>query len=621
MAASAVIGSLRVNLGIDTAAFTKGLSGVQGSLDRVGKTLQQWGGKMSTYVTAPLAGAGVAVTAAMSGMARDVEGLTKAAQLSDAGFESFQRLAFAAETVGIESAKLADIYKDVNDKVGDFMATGGGPMKDFFENIAPKIGLTAEAFKNLSGPQSLQLYYDSLAKAGASQQDMTFYMEAIANDATALIPLLRDGGKAFEELGAKAAVLSEADATGLRGYNEAMRDFGESMQRLTIAVAKSGLVETLTSVVNTVSDWITTLSNANPELVKWGGIVAGVFAVGGPLLVGLGLFASALTLISWPVVLVAGGIGLLAAAVIKFWPEIEKAGAAISTFVSGAWAKFEAAWDGMVAKVHAVKDSIVAFAASIPGVFANLAGQMAEIGGQIIDGLWQGLKAKWESVKGWVTGVANWIPDIFRKETDTHSPSRVMHAIGVDIMEGLRLGMDSVGGAIETTATGTADTVAGVFESLGGALAGFLDKTKSTSEKLRDLFKTLVNSIFSMMGNGGGVLGGLFKGIVGGILGSRGGASFDVGGFSAIDSSLSAFKTAPTSAGAVSRAGQRAGGGVSDVRVWVDQDGNWQAAVERIAQGPATRAAAKAVSAIPSVSEKTRNDGWRKLRPQTAGAY
>ena len=121
------------------------------------------------------------------------------AKLSGESFENFQALAGGAKKVGVENSKLGDIFKDVNDKIGDFIQTGGGPMKDFFENIAPKIGVTAEQFKNLSGKDALQLYYDSLEKVNLSSQDMTFYMEAIASDATALIPLLKNGGKAWAE--------------------------------------------------------------------------------------------------------------------------------------------------------------------------------------------------------------------------------------------------------------------------------------------------------------------------------------------------------------------------------------------------------------------------------------
>jgi len=46
--------------------------------------------------------------------------------------ESFQRLAIGANRLGISNEKLADIFKDVNDRVGDFIHTGAGPLAGFF---------------------------------------------------------------------------------------------------------------------------------------------------------------------------------------------------------------------------------------------------------------------------------------------------------------------------------------------------------------------------------------------------------------------------------------------------------------------------------------------------------
>src|SRR5690606_23962324 len=202
---------------------------------------------------------------------------------ANAGFEDFQRLAHAARTVGIESDKLADIYKDVNDRVGDFVQTGGGPMADFFENIAPKVGITAEAFKNLSGPQALQLYYDSLVKAGASQQDLTFYLEAMASDATALIPLLAQGGEGFRALGEGAAVIREDQAAGLKAYNDALRAMGEALKALTIAIATSGILEFVTQLVQGATSLIQTLSQTNPQILQWSVVIGGVAAAIGPV--------------------------------------------------------------------------------------------------------------------------------------------------------------------------------------------------------------------------------------------------------------------------------------------------------------------------------------------------
>lgn len=141
---------------------------------------------------------------AIRGAARQAKEIQNLANLAGVTAEEFQKLAIASDTVGFSQEKVADIFKDVNDKFGDFMATGAGPLKDFFENIAPLVGVTADQFANLSGPQALQLYVESLERAGVSQQQMTFYMEALANDATNLIPLLRNGGEEMRRLGDEA---------------------------------------------------------------------------------------------------------------------------------------------------------------------------------------------------------------------------------------------------------------------------------------------------------------------------------------------------------------------------------------------------------------------------------
>lgn len=167
--------------------------------------------KMSKNVAVFTTGIGLAGAAVAAASARMVQSATAAAteiqnlsRLAGAAPEQFQKLAAAAETVGVEQEKLADIFKDVNDKFGDFVTTGAGPLRDFFETIAPQVGVTAEQFARLSGPESLQLYVDSLERAGVSQQQMTFFMEALASDATALVPLFSKNGEALQALGDEA---------------------------------------------------------------------------------------------------------------------------------------------------------------------------------------------------------------------------------------------------------------------------------------------------------------------------------------------------------------------------------------------------------------------------------
>ncbi|MCU4601858.1 transglycosylase SLT domain-containing protein [Acinetobacter ursingii] len=163
--------------------------------------------------------------------------LQKYATLSGTGVEDFQYHAAGAKTVGIEMDKLGDIYKDVRDKVGDFIANGGGELQDFFENVAPKVGVTAEQFKKLSGPEALQLYVDSLQKAGVSQNEMVFYLEAIANDATLLLPLLQNGGEGWKKYGDQAknagAILGQNVVVDAVKAKNAINTFKTNMEGAT----------------------------------------------------------------------------------------------------------------------------------------------------------------------------------------------------------------------------------------------------------------------------------------------------------------------------------------------------------------------------------------------------
>lgn len=166
-----------------------------------------------------------------SQMARDIRILSQAANTTA---EDFQRMAFGAQRFGIEQEKLSDILKDTTDRVGDFIQTGGGPMADFFEKIAPKVGVTADQFAKLSGKDALQLYVNSLENANLSQADMVFYMEAIASDSTRLLPLLSGNGRAMQQFA------NEADKLGIVLSNFDMQQLEVANEQLNVAFQVMG---------------------------------------------------------------------------------------------------------------------------------------------------------------------------------------------------------------------------------------------------------------------------------------------------------------------------------------------------------------------------------------------
>lgn len=209
-------------------------------------------------------------------------------RLAGVATDDFQILAATSANFGISQEKLADILKDVNDKFGDFTEAGSGPLKDFFEYIAPQVGLTADAFADMSSDQKLGAYVAALEKANVSQSEMTFYMEAIASDSTALVAAFRDNGAAIDEMRQKADklgfVLDEeliANAAEAKGELALMAQvISANLSQVLVelapilvgtATAVAGFVTNIVAAIEAVQEFInptTDLEIATDNLVK-----------------------------------------------------------------------------------------------------------------------------------------------------------------------------------------------------------------------------------------------------------------------------------------------------------------------------------------------------------------
>ncbi len=215
--------------------------------------------KTAGAAAAAIGAAGTAVvgfTTAMAGAVRETEILSTTAGLS---IDSFTEMAHAANMAGISNEQLSDQLKDVNDKVGDFLTTGGGPLVDFFDKIAPKVGITADNFRDLNSKDALQLYVSSLEAANVSQSEMTLFMEAIANDATKLIPLFEGQGAAMAAAANDAAFLGVTMSDQLVAKSKNVRD---GMDRAGKAVKGFGL-----SIASELMPFIAPLANGFADAV------------------------------------------------------------------------------------------------------------------------------------------------------------------------------------------------------------------------------------------------------------------------------------------------------------------------------------------------------------------
>ncbi|WP_162626611.1 hypothetical protein [Acinetobacter sp. CFCC 10889] len=209
-------------------------------------------GAAATAFGALLAGASVAgVYEYITGIMQAADELDAFAKLANSSVSQFQYFSKGAASAGIEMEQFADQMKDMQDRIGDFQQSGGGPLADFFENIAPLIGVTIQQFQKLSGPEAMQLFYDSLVKVGATKNDIKFYMEGIISDSSKLIPLLENGGAGFKRFGDNALAAGSIMSTDVvNGLSEANKNLMMMMEHWT--GLKVALVENVAPAISFV---------------------------------------------------------------------------------------------------------------------------------------------------------------------------------------------------------------------------------------------------------------------------------------------------------------------------------------------------------------------------------
>jgi len=249
----------------------KELSGASMSFDLLGKAAARLG---------PLL-AGAFAVSGLQNIAQSAIDIGNLSDVAGVSAEKFQGLAFAASNFGVEQDKLADILKDVNDKFGDYVQTGAGPLADFFENIGPKVGLTAKNFADLSSDQKLGAYINALEKANLSQADMTFYLEALASDATLLKGAFANNGAELDRLTKKfsdaGAVMSQDMINKAKEAKEEF-DLASKVISAQFSIALADLLPVITDLASFIAtaasnigvfyEAIQKLINPNYELEK-----------------------------------------------------------------------------------------------------------------------------------------------------------------------------------------------------------------------------------------------------------------------------------------------------------------------------------------------------------------
>lgn len=210
----------------------------------------------------------IGIATAFIGLAVNIESLKSQlvilADLSGTSVQEFQKLSTAFKTVNVDADKTADILKDVNDKVGDFILTGGGEFKDIFDKVLAPLGKTRVELAELGPGGVLLAVAEGLEQIGANGQETTFVLEALANDATLLLPLLKNNGAELRnislEIENKGLLLTDSEVQALRDANTELSEMA-SLFANVFTKAKGVLAEFLFG-----DDFPETIGGVNTEI-------------------------------------------------------------------------------------------------------------------------------------------------------------------------------------------------------------------------------------------------------------------------------------------------------------------------------------------------------------------
>lgn len=117
--------------------------------------------------------------------------------------EDFQSLAFATKQYGINAEQIADISKDIADRIGEFSAAGTGTFQDYADVMKltkKEARAVAMEFESLSSEQVIGKMVSQMEDAGVSGNKMTFVLESMGNDLSRLIPLFSNNSSELNKM-------------------------------------------------------------------------------------------------------------------------------------------------------------------------------------------------------------------------------------------------------------------------------------------------------------------------------------------------------------------------------------------------------------------------------------
>jgi len=242
------LGTLTIDLIAKVGGFVQGMDKAERSSQKWREQVKKDAKEVSSSIIAVgaaaataavgIGAAGLAIVKNTAQQVTEADRWAKSLKMSTQDLLSWQ---YAAEQAGLTGDNIADIFKDINDKVGDAVLNKSGEAAQALDTL----GLSAQKLAQQSPDKQLMAISEALQKI-PTQAGKTNILESLGNDLSKMLPLFDNNNeklKQFIQLSKDFGVAPpQEDIDNLVKVNQFFQDIETSARGLKMEIA-SGLAK------------------------------------------------------------------------------------------------------------------------------------------------------------------------------------------------------------------------------------------------------------------------------------------------------------------------------------------------------------------------------------------
>ena len=195
------LGTLTIDLVAKVGGFVSGMDKAERASAKWSKQVQDDAAASSAAlagVGAAAVTAGLAVGAAgfqlLKSTSKQITETDRWAKSLNVSTQELLAWQFAAEKAGVSGDQMADIFKDIGDKIGDAVLNKSGEAVDALNSL----GLSAEKLSRISPDKQLLVIGEALGKISTNAEKTTI-LESLGNDLSKLLPLFDNNNEKLKQ--------------------------------------------------------------------------------------------------------------------------------------------------------------------------------------------------------------------------------------------------------------------------------------------------------------------------------------------------------------------------------------------------------------------------------------